>query len=370
MWNPNEKYLIIYLVIILILLLTINYLGYKKCVNPEHITNENFENVNNSEKQTPNVRNIQGVNATNTNSILQSNNFIITNEEDVLNKLIGSTFKLKVDVPNMQPFIKNKEYKQQENVPNYFYLAIEELDPNCSIQENNLKLDIYVDNKDCLNKGLSTQSRVNKYRYVLVPEEYALDMNMPKFQNTDFTLIKINDKLYLKNVKTKLIPRLFINDVLQTVYGNMLKDNISNLNTLVSNQNELWNQVNNAGSMPSPVTSEEVQKEFISCRRNLDGKLYFMVTDDLNTATPIKINITKVNETNYININLLTYNIYGMEDKKFNLSSCNFDLKKGEFIEKGSIDNISFFYNLVCIDSLENPQLKDKNLNFSIELTK
>ena len=281
----------------------------------------------------------------------------LTNQDDLLKILPNSTFRLKVNIPIMPPYIKGKEFKEDLTKENIFYLAIEELEPNCSINFNNKKTDIYVDNKFCENKGLSSKSSTNKYRCVLISAENIAN------KAVDFTLVKILDKYYLKNITTGYYPQLVVNDVINTVYGNIINKDPNNLQILQINNNELWNAKKKEDVKP-------IDKTYLSCQKNLDGKIYFMTSNQINNASPIKMKIIKNNNKNYINLILNTYNLYGVEDKSFILTYCNFNIKTGDFIEysKDKKTNLLNTYNLVCIDDANNRLLKDKELNFSIEM--
>jgi len=279
----------------------------------------------------------------------------LKNINEISQMMVGGTFRLSLDLTNVPPYIKGQQYKNGDT--NKFYLSIEKLDPNCQVQDNNNCLNIYVDNKKCSNATLSNISRTNAYRFVIVPSAYVLDPNIPFGKNVDFTLVKVGDKIYLKNVQTGYMPKLFVNDYKQQLYGYMDTNYLSNINSLKSNQNKLCgsdattnneSQSNvNSGSTGStgstgpavstnPVdsvnsniknifgkavsgifgtsgqTGPSPDQKFVNCSINADGSMYMITTKNLVESNPLKF---VINKDGTISIRLQQYNSYGNVDK-------------------------------------------------------
>jgi hypothetical protein len=129
---------------------------------------------------------------------------------------VGGTFRLVVELKDVPPYIKGQQFNKGD--VNKFYLSIEKLDPNCSILEENNCLNVYADNKKCNNNALTNITKKNAFRLVLVSKDYVLDPQIPFGKNVDFTLVKVGEKIYLKNIQTGYMPKLFVNDYKQQLY--------------------------------------------------------------------------------------------------------------------------------------------------------
>lgn len=318
---------------------------------------------------------------------IQSNNIInqiiqFKNQDDVKNILVGGTFKLRINLPNVPSYVKGQEYKEGQS-PNYFYISVEKLAPNCSIEHNSQCMNIFVDNKKCKNLTLSNESRINSYRLVLVSSQYALDPTVPFGKNTDFTIIMLNDKLYIKNVQTGYLPKLFVNDFKQNIYGYMDSNYLSNINTLkdtnnrlcginASNESETLLRQKSTGVVGNVIDNiigstnqNKKDQKFISCSTNNDGSMYLITTNNLAESTPIQF---VLNKDGTINLRLQQYNIYGNIDKSYSLVFCNFNVNNYAFIEKTTNPLGTFLLNMVCFDPDDKRQLPKNTLNFEIEL--
>jgi hypothetical protein len=306
----------------------------------------------------------------------------------LLQTIVNSTFRLSVNL-TIPPYIKGRQYKPNEM--NQFYLSVEKLDPNCQIDTNNKCMNMYVDNKKCSNASLSNVSRTNAYRLVLISKTYALDPAVPFGKNVDFTIIKLGDKMYLKNIQTGYMPTLFTNNYLQSLYGYMDVNYLSNYPTLKSNENKLCGS--NAVPVvtptktvaPEPTTNifskayngligktveqptVNTNSKFVTCDVNADGSIYFLTTKDLTQSNPIKF---IVNKDGTVSIRLQQYNSYGIPDKSFSLISCNYDVNTYAFIEKMTNNLGTFLVNMLCVDPVEGGKLAKNTLNFSVEVSK
>ena len=273
----------------------------------------------------------------------------ITKPDELLNK----TFKLQTFIPNMPPYIKGKEFENGSK-DNTFCLSVEKLNPNCSLSFNNTCLNVYVDNKDCSNSSLSSYVQNDSNRLVLIPLQNVLDEKNTLGKNSDMTLIKVNEKYYLQNVKTGYFLSLYKNDIKgQKIYGNMIDDPASNISTIVNNNNTLClNNVpqtknTNFVSSSNPNCSN-IKQHFISCNLQVDDTtMYLLLTKNITSASPIEIII---NSDNTITLNVIEYNLYGQTKIKHPLSACNFNIKDGSFIETITNELGNTFINLVCID--------------------
>jgi hypothetical protein len=283
---------------------------------------------------------------------LLNNSNLIKNDNDTKKYLVNSIFKLKVNLPNIDPLIQNK----QKGDPNYFYLAVQELDKNCSIKEMDKCKEIFIDNKKCNNKNLSNISRNNSYRFVLVP----IDL-INKVKNINFTIVKKNEKLYLKNVDTGFFPQIYKNNDKQIILNSITSENSTFDKTLNSNtlcDNTIANTID-----PSVCTVE------------LDTNSYFMTTKNINDSNSIKLDYIN----NKILINLQIYNTYGYPENSFKMVHCNYIIDNLDYIESLKLDNDyieknkikeNILLNIVCIDDNKNSKLKSNELNFSIEIVK
>ena len=302
--------------------------------------------------------------------------------------MVNGTFRLSVNLTGVPPYIKGQQFKNGDT--NKFYLSIEKIDPNCQVQDNDKCMNIYVDNNKCTNATLSNISRTNSYRLVLISSAYVLDPSIPFGKNVDFTLVKVGEKIYLKNVQTGYMPKLFLNDYKQQLYGYMDTNYLSNINSLKSNQNKLCgsstiapveskNETTSTGVKnifgkavngifgTSEQTVPRSDQKFVNCTTNADGSMYMMTTTNLVESNPIKFII---NKDGTVSIRLQQYNSYGNIDKTYSLISCNFNVNTYAFIEKLTNPLGTFLINMVCFDPDDNRQLPKNTLNFSVEMSK
>jgi len=306
------------------------------------------------------------------NKIVNGKILNIKTEDDIKILMVDGKFRLRVNIPLMPPYIKGNDFDLINGInPNYFYLSVEKLDPNCQIYGKNINSEdnineekincklnsccssIYIDNKDCVNRKLSSNLD-NAYRLVLIPARYALDENYP-FKNIEFTLINNNGLLYLKNVNTGYLPKLFINDKQDLINGNIVNDEKTNISKISS---ELTNIICNEQVSPINMATNTIN---ISCLSNPDTTKYLLSTKEVDKSSPINISIN----SGKININLNKYDIYGNVDEVLTLTTCNFDVNTFKYIEKITKDLTTYLINLVCLK--KNPETNNK-LNFMVEL--
>ncbi len=300
--------------------------------------------------------------------------------------MVGGTFRLSMNLTSVPPYIKGQQYKTGDT--NKFYLSIEKIDPNCQVQDSGKCMNIYVDNKKCANATLSNVSRTNAYRFVLCSSAYVLDPTIPFGKNVDFTLVRVGEKVYLKNVQTGYMPKLFLNDYKQKLYGYMDTSYLSNISSLKSNQNKLCG-TNAVAETPSEESSFSIggllgkaaggflgkseqeggktDQKFVNCSTNADGSTYLMTTTNLVESNPVKF---VINKDGTVSIRLQQYNSYGNIDKTFSLISCNFNVNTYAFIEKLTNPLGTFLINMVCFDPDDNRQLPKNTLNLSVEMSK
>jgi hypothetical protein len=307
------------------------------------------------------------------------------NLNEIPQMTVGGTFRLTVNLKSVPPYIKGQQYKDGDT--NQFYLSIEKLDPNCQVEDGNKCLNIFVDNKKCTNATLSNVSKINAYRLVLVSKAYVLDPNIPFGKNVDFTIVKVGEKYYLKNIQTGYMPKLFTNDFKQQLYGYMDENYLSNLSTIKSNTNKLCGagpvaeteQEENTGignifgkAMSgifggSQQSGPKADQKFVNCFTNADGSMYMMSTTNLAESNPVKF---VLNKDGTVNIRLQSFNSYGNIDKTYSLVFCNFNVNTYAFIEKLTNPLGTFLINMVCFDPDDKRQLPNNTLNFSFEISK
>lgn len=282
-------------------------------------------------------------------------------EEDVMNLLVGGVFKLRVNIPLMPPYIKGQQFDTNIGInPNYFYLSVETLDPNCSLSSGDKCYNTYVDNKKCTNKNLSVQAQSSQYRLVLISSQYALDPTIPFGKNTDFTIVFIAGKFYLKNIQTGYLPTLYKNTNLVPLYGDMNINKASNVTTIQSRTTNVL-----CGDKQTDLVGNFA---YVNCGINTDSSMYLMTTNNLGNSSPIKVT---VNKDGTIGIKLMTFNTFGFPDQTFSFIYCNFNVVTYSFIEKITNTTGTFLINLLCFDSDQNGSLvKTNKLNFIVELIK
>ena len=285
----------------------------------------------------------------------------ITNMDDINNLMVGGTFKLKVNLPLTPPYIKGKTFDINKGInPNYFYLCIEKLDNNCNIKASNGNcIQTFADNKKCNIKALTSYTQSNTYRLVLVSSLYVLDKSIPIGKNSDFTLVKINNQLYLKNIQTGYLPSLYSNEIILPIYGDMeVKPN--------SNVNQIYTQLNNTLCNQPDIQLQTTGTSFVKCNIKQDPDTYLITTKNMGTSSPIRINI---NSDKTISLNLLSFNTYGFPTTVYALTSCNFNVQTYAYIEKMTNALGTFMVNMVCFEDTQNNKSNPKNqLKFVVEL--
>jgi len=285
----------------------------------------------------------------------------ITNTNDVNNLLIGGIFKLRVNLPMMPPYIKGKNFNTQTGVnPNYFYLSVEKLDNNCSIEAaNGSCINVYADDKKCSTKALTSHIQNRPYRLVLISSQYALDPSIPLGKNSDFTFVQVNGQTYLKNVQTGYLPSLYLNDSNILVYGDMQLNSNTNINKV---ENLITNTI--CGQETPKVQTSGTKN--IRCNVEQDPGLYLMTTNNIGESSPIRVNI---NDDKTISLNLLSFNRYGFPTKTYALTFCNFNVKTYSHIEKITNTLGTFLINMVCFSDVQNSKSNISNqLKFIVEL--
>lgn len=285
----------------------------------------------------------------------------LTNMNDVNKLMIGGTFKLRVNLPNMPPYIKGKTFDINKGVePNYFYLSVEKLDNNCNIKAPNDRcVQSFADDKKCNIKALTSYTQSNTYRLVLVSSQYVLDPSIPLGKNSDFTLVKVNNQMYLKNVQTGYLPSLYSNEMELPVYGDMeIKSN--------SNVNKIYYELNNTLCDQQIQPIQTTGTTFVKCNIKKDDGLYLITTKNIGTSSPVRINL---NSDKTISLNVLSFNSYGYPTKVYTLTSCNFNVKTYAYIEKMTNNLGTFMVNMVCFEDTQNSKSNPKNqLKFTVEL--
>ncbi len=290
----------------------------------------------------------------------------LSNISDVNKLMVGGVFKLKVNLPMLPPYIKGVNFDTSVGKnPNYFYLCIAKPDPNCNIVSiNGSCLSLYIDNKNCTNKKLSISSQSSPYRLILISEQYANDVTLPFLDNTTFSLVNINNNLYLKNVAIGCYPSLFKDDISINVYGNMINDANSNINKIPDLVN---NNVCNEYVAPIDLSSSSLN---VNCLIKPDDQMYLMTSNDITLSSPIDF---KVNNDNTINMSLKTFNSYGYVNDTYSMIFGDYNIDTFKYIEKITIPNLTpslatFFINMVCFDSNTTGKLSSTNkLNFMVE---
>ena len=172
------------------------------------IINETYPKISEDNSKLSILKNIMNIQPSGGREVL------IKSNSDVDNFMVDSIFKLKVNIPGMPTFNRGEDYdKNKYKYPNNFYLAVEKLIPNCVISLLNNCYPIYIDDpKKCSIKKTTTGLSDNNYRLILISEETLLNPDHDIGKNTNFTLMKLGDKYYLKNIETGYMPALFKNN--------------------------------------------------------------------------------------------------------------------------------------------------------------
>jgi hypothetical protein len=285
----------------------------------------------------------------------------IKNMIDVNNLMIGGIFKLRVNLPMMPPYIKGQSFNTETGInPNYFYLCIEKLDPNCSIKNpNGTCQNVYADQRKCNIKSLTSYVQTNTFRLVLVSSQYVLDSSIPFGKNSDFTIVTVGGNLYLKNVQTGYLPSLYINLNNILIYGDMQINDKTNINTVEP-------MINNViCGQEAPVLPDSGTQN-VRCNMQQDPGQYLMTSNNIGESSPIRVNI---NNNNTISLNLLSFNNYGFPTSVYSLTYCNFNVQTYAFIEKITNTLGTFLVNMVCFTNVRDPNASVQNqLQFVVEL--
>jgi hypothetical protein len=285
----------------------------------------------------------------------------LKNMSDVDNLMVGGTFKLRVNLPMMPPYIKGKTFDINKGVnPNYFYLCVEKLDNNCNIKGANGKCtQTFADDKKCNIKSLTSYTHSNTYRLVLVSSQYVLDPSVPIGKNSDFTLVQVNKQLYLKNIQTGYLPSLYSNEMVFPIYGDMeVKSN--------SNVNKIYTQLYNTNCSQEIPQIQTQGTTFVKCDIKQDPGTYLITTKNVGSSSPVRVNI---NSDKSISLNLLSFNTYGYPTKVYAITSCNFNVQTYAYIEKMTNALGTFMVNMVCFEDTQNNKANPKNqLKFTVEL--
>lgn len=285
----------------------------------------------------------------------------LTNMNDVDNLMIGGTFKLRVNLPTMPPYIIGKSFDINKGTnPNFFYLCIEKLDNNCNIKSPNGRcIRAFADNKKCNNTALTNLNRSNTYRLVLVSSQYVLDSSIPIGKNSDFTIVKVNNQMYLKNIQTGYLPSLYSDNITVPVYGDIeIKSN--------SNANKIYSKLNNTECNKEAPPVQTTGTTFVKCDIKRNPGTFLITSKNIGSSSPIRVNI---NPDKTISLNLLSFNTYGNPTDIYTLTSCNFNVQTFAYIEKITNNIATFLINMVCFEPTQNSKSNSKNqLKFTVEL--
>ena len=83
-------------------------------------------------------------------------------------------------------------------------------------------------------------------------------------KNSDFTLVKVNNQIYLKNIQTGYLPSLYSNNISLPIYGDMQINSNTNINSVRS---QLSNTLCSQEVLPTQTTGTS----FIKCNINQDA---------------------------------------------------------------------------------------------------
>ena len=289
--------------------------------------------------------------------------FPINNISEVNNILVGGVFKLRVNLPTMPPYNNiNKNFNPKKGVnPNYFYLSVESLDNNCSIKVNNQCYNVFADNKNCTSKLLTNEvGKNNSYRLVLISSSLVLDSKIILGKNSDFSFVKFNNQLYLKNIQTGFFVSLYSNDSKVVVYGDMMNNSNTNLNNVDS---EIKNLLCAENTKSNNIKDEKDYK-FVKCNLDKDSSQYLITSKNIGESSPFKIN---VNSDKTISLNILSFNKYGFPTNVYPLISHNYDPKNSfAYIEKVTNSSGSFYVNIVGF--ADSQSYSSNKLSFTVEL--
>ena len=289
----------------------------------------------------------------------------IKNQKDIDDLMINGTFKLKVNLPLMPPYVKGESFDTTTGTgskPNYFYLSIEKLDNNCNItSKNGVCMSMFADNKNCSSSSLTSYTKENdSFRLVLIPEYYVSNNSFNT--NTDFTLINMNNYMYLKNVQTGYYISLYENKQHYSIYGNMIINNDTNINTV---QQEIKNNICGEPIPQYPTNGNT----YLKCNIEQDPNIYLVTSKSIAESSPVRI---KINPDGTIGISLLSFNNYGMPINIYTLTSCKFNVQTYAYIEKITNTLGTLLVNVVCFQNINtnaNPNT-NANLNLNVEMIK
>lgn len=299
----------------------------------------------------------------------------IRDTTDINNLMTNGKFKLKVNIVGMPSYNINEDYQKIKNRnPNIFYLCVEKILPNCNLVSTDGKCyGVYVNDKSkCNLQPTTTSLSANTFRFVLVSEEIILDKNNDIGKNSDFTLVLVGDKYYLKNIQTGYMPSLFKNEQTYPIYGDVVIDKETNITNVLTNiYNRLCTLNANNDIVPEPLKAIGNEKTLKigqpGCDFNPDKTIYLTTSTKFIDSSPILINPLPDGK---ISIQILRYDSYGQPSETYIMKSCLYDTVNLKNIERVRSENyaINQFINLVCFGkSNENPE---KNLNLTVEITK
>ena len=279
----------------------------------------------------------------------------INSDNDILNGLIGSIFRLRVNIPSLNTYSSTRSTSKV----NYFYLSVEKIDPNCEIINDLQCSNVFIDYRNCTNKKSVENSKKSIYRYVLIPE-YLVKKNTSFINNLNFTLEKNNNKLYLKNINTGCYPQIYKDNEKKKIFGEIVSSSENNINEVL---NKMLNKSCND-------TSNNLEFTKITCDYYSDKNTIIFTTNDITKCSPVSISYT---DDNMINININMYNIYGSITDKLSLIyntniSNTTNINNYDYIENVTKDDGPQKINMVKFDSSNTGELQDNILNFNVEI--
>ncbi len=300
---------------------------------------------------------------------------IIRDTTDINNLMTNGKFKLKVNIVGMPSYNINEDYQKIKNRnPNIFYLCVEKVLPNCNLVSTDGKCyGVYVNDKSkCNLQPTTTSLSANTFRFVLVSEEIVLDKNNDIGKNSDFTLVLVGDKYYLKNIQTGYMPSLFRNEQTYPIYGDVVNDKETNITNVLTNiYNRLCTLNANNDIVPEPLKAIGNEKTLRigqpGCDFNPDKTIYLTTSTKFIDSSPILVNPLPDGK---ISIQILRYDSYGQPSETYIMKSCPYDTVTLKDIERVRSENyaINQFINLVCFGkSSEN---SERNLNLTVEISK
>lgn len=290
---------------------------------------------------------------------------------DIQTKLVNGKFRLKVNIPLMPNYIKGETFDTTKGKnPNYFYLCVEKIIPNCSIVTPTNTCDsIYIDDVNkCKDKTLTTQLGTNSFRLVLIASKY---IESGLISSADFTLIKIGDNYYLKNILTGYYLSLFMNEKTFNLYGEINNNNKSNVADVFY---DLYNATCSLDTKTKQFVPNKKDKKIIDpiitlnkpgTDFNPDKTMFLVTSNEIKTSSPVSL---IVNSDNTLAIKIVRFNSYGQINEVYQLAQSDFNIKTGK--GTGQINAPEplgpTYVNLVSFvsDSTTN----NKKLNFTVNI--